>query len=301
MWTAITDDEASGRRVLEEVLAPMLGRPVEALDGMLLVGTESRVADRVAAYAEAGVEELVLWPVLDEVAQLERFAERIAPGFAAADAGRDPAAGTLGSMPPSRRLDWDALLNARDLGGLPTADGRETRHGALVRSDSLASLTPAGRDAVLAYGVRTVVDLRLPFELKAEPNPFAGRGRHGVAYHNVSFIDPASPPPGIATTLAEDYSSMLDRFGRRVAAVVTTIADAADGGVLIHCAAGKDRTGLIVACCCRPSACRRSASRRTTRSPPRRSGLATSASWPKGRVSARNARRRSATSGRDPR
>ena len=83
MWTAITDDEASGRRVLEEVLAPMLGRPVEALDGMLLVGTESRIADRVAAYADAGVEELVLWPVLDEVAQLERFAERIAPGFAA--------------------------------------------------------------------------------------------------------------------------------------------------------------------------------------------------------------------------
>ena len=150
-------------------------------------------------------------------------------------------------MAPSRRLEWDALLNARDLGGLPAANGRETRHGALVRSDSLAGLTPAGRDAVLAYGVRTVVDLRLPFELKAEPNPFAGRGRHGVTYHNVSFIDPASRPPGIATTLAEDYSSMLDRFGRRVAAVVTTIADAADGGVLIHCAAGKDRTGLIVA------------------------------------------------------
>ena len=84
MWTAITDDEAAGRRVLEEVLSPMLGRPVEALEGMLLVGPESRIADRVAAYAEAGVEELVLWPVVDEVAQLERFAERIAPRFASA-------------------------------------------------------------------------------------------------------------------------------------------------------------------------------------------------------------------------
>ena len=84
MWTAITDDEAAGRRVLEEVLSPMLGRPVEALEGMLLVGPESRIADRVAAYAESGVEELVLWPVVDEVAQLERFAERIAPRFASA-------------------------------------------------------------------------------------------------------------------------------------------------------------------------------------------------------------------------
>ena len=84
MWTAVTDDEAAGRRVLEEVLAPMLGRPVEALEGMLLVGPESRIADRVAAYAEAGVEELVLWPVVDEVAQLERFADRIAPRFGGA-------------------------------------------------------------------------------------------------------------------------------------------------------------------------------------------------------------------------
>lgn len=83
VWTAITDDEAQGRRVLEEILSPMLGRPVEALEGMLLVGTESRVADRVAAYAEAGVEELVIWPVVDEIRQLERFAERIAPRFLA--------------------------------------------------------------------------------------------------------------------------------------------------------------------------------------------------------------------------
>ena len=115
-------------------------------------------------------------------------------------------------MAASRRLDWDALLNVRDLGGLPAVGGRETRWGTVVRSDSLAGLTSAGRAAVIAYGVRTVVDLRLPFELKDEPNPFATRDHHGVAYHNVSFIDPASRPPGMATTLAEDYLGMLDRF-----------------------------------------------------------------------------------------
>jgi alkanesulfonate monooxygenase SsuD/methylene tetrahydromethanopterin reductase-like flavin-dependent oxidoreductase (luciferase family) len=81
MWTAITDDAAAGRRVLEERLAPMLNRPVEALEGMLLVGEEAAVADRVAEYEAAGVEELVLWPVVDEIGQLERFAERIAPRF----------------------------------------------------------------------------------------------------------------------------------------------------------------------------------------------------------------------------
>jgi alkanesulfonate monooxygenase SsuD/methylene tetrahydromethanopterin reductase-like flavin-dependent oxidoreductase (luciferase family) len=62
----------------------MLNRPVEALEGLLLVGPESRIADKVAEYQAAGVEELVLWPIVDEVAQLERFAERIAPSFAQA-------------------------------------------------------------------------------------------------------------------------------------------------------------------------------------------------------------------------
>jgi alkanesulfonate monooxygenase SsuD/methylene tetrahydromethanopterin reductase-like flavin-dependent oxidoreductase (luciferase family) len=83
MWTAITADAAGGRRVLEDLLAPMLGRPVDDLAGMLLVGEESAIADRIAAYQEAGVELLVLWPVVDEIGQLERFAERIAPRFSA--------------------------------------------------------------------------------------------------------------------------------------------------------------------------------------------------------------------------
>jgi len=82
MWTGITDDDPSARRLLADVLSPMLNRPVEALEGMLLVGPESRIADKVAEYQAAGVEELVLWPIVDEVAQLERFAERIAPSFA---------------------------------------------------------------------------------------------------------------------------------------------------------------------------------------------------------------------------
>ena len=92
------------------------------------------------------------------------------------------------------------------------------------------------------------MDLRLPFELKSEPNPFAARDHHAVAYHNISFIDPGGLGSlAIATTLAEDYTAMLRHFARRVARVVTAIARAPDGGVVVHCAAGKDRTGLIVA------------------------------------------------------
>jgi protein-tyrosine phosphatase len=147
----------------------------------------------------------------------------------------------------TRLLDWEGGLNARDLGGYATGDGRETRWGAVVRSAALGGLTEAGRAALAGYGVRAIVDLRLPGELDREPNPFAEPGDHGIAYTNVSFIDPAAAPPEEVTTLAEDYLGMLDRYRGGVADVMAAVADAPEGGVLIHCAAGKDRTGLIAA------------------------------------------------------
>jgi protein-tyrosine phosphatase len=147
----------------------------------------------------------------------------------------------------SRRLDWEGCLNARDLGGYGTRDGRETRWGAVVRSDSPAALTETGRAALAEYGVRAIVDLRLPAELADHPNPFAEPGDHGIAYTNVSFIDPAAAPPNAVTTLAEDYLQMLDRFRPGVAEAMSAVARAPDGAVVIHCAAGKDRTGLISA------------------------------------------------------
>jgi protein-tyrosine phosphatase len=147
----------------------------------------------------------------------------------------------------TRLLDWEGGLNARDLGGYETRDGRETRWGAVVRSAALGTLTEAGRAALADYGVRTIVDLRLPDELDREPNPFADPGDHGIAYTNVSFIDPAAAPPDAVGTLAEDYLRMLDHYRGGVADAMAAVAQAPEGGVLIHCAAGKDRTGLIAA------------------------------------------------------
>jgi len=147
----------------------------------------------------------------------------------------------------TRRLAWEGLLNARDLGGYPAAGGRETRWGAVVRSDSLAALTEAGRAALATYGIRAIVDLRLPDELARHPNPYAEPGDHGIAYTNVSILDPAAGYPPDTLTLAENYLWTLDRFAGYVAEVMAAIAGAPEGGVLIHCAAGKDRTGLISA------------------------------------------------------
>ena len=147
----------------------------------------------------------------------------------------------------SRLLDWEGGLNARDLGGYGTGDGRETRWGAVVRSAALGGLTGAGRAALADYGVRAIVDLRLPGELDREPNPFAEPGDHGIVYTNVSILDPAAGFPPDTITLAENYLWSLEKFSGLVATAVAAVAEAPEGGVLIHCAAGKDRTGLISA------------------------------------------------------
>lgn len=150
----------------------------------------------------------------------------------------------------TRRLDWEGCLNARDLGGYRTGDGRETRWGAIVRSDSLTPLTETGRAALVEHGVRSIVDLRRPQELEEYPNPFAQPGDHGVAYTNLSLVDPAASLGVLSadfTTLADDYKRMLDRYAPQMAAIMTAIADAPAGGVLIHCMAGKDRTGQVSA------------------------------------------------------
>ena len=147
----------------------------------------------------------------------------------------------------ARRLHWEGSLNARDLGGYRAADGRETRWGAIVRSDSLHALTETARAALAAYGVRSIVDLRLPEELVVYPNPFAEPGEHGIIYTNVSFIDPGASPPDATSTIVEDYTGLLQRYAMRVGDALTTIARAPEGGVLVHCAVGKDRTGLVCA------------------------------------------------------
>src|SRR4030095_1754755 len=70
----------------------------------------------------------------------------------------------------------------------------------------------------------------------------------GTASTTAASIAPPPAPPDAVSTLAEDYLQMLDRYRQGVAEAMAAIASApADGAVLIHCAAGKDRTGLISA------------------------------------------------------
>lgn len=149
----------------------------------------------------------------------------------------------------SRILNWEGCNNVRDLGGLRTSNGRLTRPGAIVRSDTPARLTAAGWSALYDHGIRTIITLRT----------------HGMTENELDFTSPYSD---IATVQAaiEDvtdlefrekwasselwctplyYKDALQRWPERHAAVISGIAGAQPGGVLFHCARGVDRTGII--------------------------------------------------------
>lgn len=139
-----------------------------------------------------------------------------------------------------RHLDWDGCHNVRDLGGLPLTEGGTTAWRAIVRSDTPDRLTEQGWAALQEYGVRTIIDLRTPGEHRA------GTGYRPPSLTVVSapLHDPADVrPPGYVTPLT--YRPFLDRRPERCAAVVSAIARAEPGGILVHCVAGRDRTGIV--------------------------------------------------------
>ncbi|MEU8381374.1 tyrosine-protein phosphatase [Streptosporangium sp. NPDC048865] len=163
------------------------------------------------------------------------------------DRGRGGPAAPGDATPRDRHLDWDGCHNVRDLGGMRTADGRETRWGALVRSDAPERLSPAGWRALAGHGVRTVVDLRNDGDWRGE----AVRRPAGLTTVNVPLDDRGDT--GFWAGLAEGlygtplyYRPFLERKAERCAAAISAIARAEPGGVVVHCMAGRDRTGLVV-------------------------------------------------------
>jgi len=143
-------------------------------------------------------------------------------------------------------LDWPDCRNARDLGGLRTTDGGRIRHGALIRADDLAHLTAEGVAAVRAAGVVRVVDLRGTAEVATLPGPFAGDTRYRWLPYIDEEADQRRDPVAEATVLAT-YRGGLGRHGRNIVAALRAVLDAPPGAVVVHCAAGKDRTGIVVA------------------------------------------------------
>lgn len=139
-------------------------------------------------------------------------------------------------------LDWPDCRNVRDVGGLPATTGRQLRPGALIRADRLGALTPDGIDAVRRLGVSRILDLRGAGECANDPNPFAD----DPIYLHLPVQDPADELDRTVSR-AETYLCMLEWRPHLFASALAAIADAPPGAVVVHCHAGKDRTGLVVA------------------------------------------------------
>jgi protein-tyrosine phosphatase len=140
----------------------------------------------------------------------------------------------------SRVVPLEGTHNFRDVGGYPTRDGGITRERVLFRSDALHDLDDDGRTRLDELDVRTVVDLRTDDERAARPDAVGGRT---LVEHPI-FLE-VGPDIG-PRNLPEVYDLMLDRYGDRLAGAVRALAAPGALPAVVHCTAGKDRTGVVV-------------------------------------------------------
>ena len=150
---------------------------------------------------------------------------------------------------PERRIVISGAFNVRDLGGLPTADGRTTKWGRFVRSDRLSGLPDDARDVLFAHGIRTVVDLRTTEETMLSPCSLADDARFDYRRHNLEGDEPI---PGYvlgpdSRKMADSYAALLAARGSVVREVFATLAGSNGSPALFFCAGGTDRTGMIAA------------------------------------------------------
>jgi len=149
-----------------------------------------------------------------------------------------------------RRIDLEGCFNFRDLGGYPTRDGRRIGWRRLFRSDGLHALTHGDVDRLRdGLGISDLIDLRSSAELASE-----GRGllaSQPIRFHHLPLYDGSArrdagllPPAPLG--LAERYLGLLEVAAEPMARILATLSEAR-GGVVYHCAAGKDRTGVLSA------------------------------------------------------
>ena len=151
---------------------------------------------------------------------------------------------------PRRLIVLDAIHNFRDMGGYPAADGRTTRWRTIFRADGLYRLAGDDLEVVRELGLRTVIDLRSLAEL--EDRGTFPHDLHPVDFHHVPVID--STWQHLDRTDADDdpvaflewaYHDMLREGPRRFAQAIEQLSQTEAFPAVFHCAAGKDRTGVL--------------------------------------------------------
>ena len=142
-----------------------------------------------------------------------------------------------------RYIALPGTLNLRDVGGYPVADGGTVRWRTLLRSDALNRLDDAGRAVLADLGLRTVIDLRTDSEVEAAPSALDGTAAQTVRVPLFSAEAIGRLPPDLPAV----YRYMIDNCGAAIAKAIGRLAVPGALPGLVHCTAGKDRTGLVTA------------------------------------------------------
>lgn len=139
----------------------------------------------------------------------------------------------------------------RDVGGMLTKDGATLQQKVLIRSGNLDKLPEASQKKLLDYGVRTVIDVRDEWENASYPNVF--QDSDDVTYHNLPLLGDTLSNDAAWYEKTHDYTELHTLYNRyvddckqQIGQIVSTFAQA-EATVVIHCYAGKDRTGIITA------------------------------------------------------
>jgi protein-tyrosine phosphatase len=134
------------------------------------------------------------------------------------------------------------LYNLRTTGSWETAGGT-IKPGRLFRSDSPAKLDLTGATLLGSLGIDLIIDLRSTKEVESASYKFDGIDRAGIP------LELLNPTTALTTeqTLAALYERVIDQYGPMIVNALRTIARHDRGAVLVHCTAGKDRTGIVVA------------------------------------------------------
>lgn len=161
-------------------------------------------------------------------------------------------AGSLGGAnldAARRRIELPGVLNLRDVGGYPIEGGGSVRWRALLRSDSLHLLDEEGVATLGGLGLRTVLDLRTQAEVDSAASPVVGPVIHVPLLTDLQALPVPSVPdsPGSGLDLGAIYQYFIDQCGDHIAAAIEALTSEDAFPALVHCTAGKDRTGVVIA------------------------------------------------------
>ncbi|TYB56378.1 tyrosine-protein phosphatase [Nonomuraea sp. PA05] len=149
-----------------------------------------------------------------------------------------------------RHIEFTNLCNFRDVGGYAAKDGRTVRWQRLYRADSLGWLAGDDLTTFRELRVRSVIDLRHPYEVEKAGRVPESEGQHyqnlpieGRRWDTAAYSDEL----GVARYLADRYLEVTEDGVENLRIALETIAKAGNAPVVVHCAAGKDRTGVLTA------------------------------------------------------